>query len=150
MTALAKQERTVHSEELTALIRDHGDKAIRCCVDSWNELCPQHLLTNLTEVKHRKRWLFCGHDMTMLEEGGDYGEISKIAFEINEHLTSKALRRHKDSPVIILNCWIWWNFGKEQVHGWFNHITIDVIKDRVTQFPQIIPPTSHVHCCPLP
>ena len=148
--ALMRESGTDYPRNAHALVEEYGDQAIQCCIDSWNQLCPDHPLTNLTQMDHRRRWLFCGHDVTSLKEDGVFGEISKIAFEVNQHLTAKALHKHPDSPVIILNCWTWWNYGKEQVHGWLNHIEVDVVNGNVALFPEIAPPTPHSHSYPLP
>lgn len=134
-----------------ALIRDYGEEAIRCCIDSWNGLCPQYQLTNVTEVIHKKRGLFHSHDIEILEEEGGYGQISKISFEVNQHLTSKAFRKHKDSPQIVVDCCTWWDCGKcRETHGWKNHITVDVMKGCVTDFPEVNPASPHLFCCPVP
>lgn len=147
---MTKDRRTHHQKDHESLIKEYGDQAIKCCINSWNQLCPKHQIANLTEMEHRKRWLFCGHEVTSLKEEGASGEISKLILEVNEHLTKKALRKHPESSVIVLNCWTWWNYEKEQVHGWLDHIEVDVEKGCVTQFPEIAPPTPHVHVYPLP
>jgi hypothetical protein len=139
-----------HPKDLAALLKEHGEQAIQCCIDTWNQLCPQYPLTNVTEVTRRKRWLFFGSDVVALEQDGSCGQISKIAFGINKRLTAKALRKHRDSPLIIVNCWICWDCGAEQVRGWSSHIVVDVVRGCVAQFPDITPSTPHVHCCPLP
>lgn len=132
-----------YPKDPATLIKNCGGKCIQCCLDSWNGLCPGHPLTNVTEVTHQKRWLLFGHDTTVLEEVGGYGEISKIAFEVNGHLTAKALQQNSGSPVIVLNCRIWWQCGiHHQVHDWLKHITMDVEKCCVENFPEIVPPAS--------
>ncbi len=137
-------------ENVRMLLRDHGDQAIQCCINAWNQLCPDYPLTNTTEVMHRKRWLFFGPDIVDLEQGGDCGQISRIAFGLNGRLTARAFRKHRDLPSVIVNCWIHWNCGETCVRGWSKHIAVDVMKDCVAQFPDVIPATPHVHCCPLP
>ena len=147
MIVLAKEGEIDYSKNPSAFIRDYSDQAIQCCIKSWNELCPEHQLTNLTEVTHRKKWIFFGHDIAILEECKEEGEISKIVFEINEYLTAKAIRKNPDSPVMVLNCWTWWNCEHHQVHGWMDRITVDVMNGCVTNFPEISPATPHVHFC---
>ena len=137
-------------KDAAALCRDRGDRAVQCCISEWNRLCPQYPLTNVTEVIHRKRWLFFGPDVCCLEQNGGCGQISRVTFGINRRLTARALRRQGNLPIIMLNCWICWNCGATQVRGWSNHIAIDVSRDCVVQFPHITPVTPHVYCCPLP
>ena len=147
---MAQEKGINEPEDPAKLIKDYGDQVIKCCINSWNQLCPQHQLTNLEEMTRRKRWLFCGHEVTSLKEEGARGEISKLMLEVNEHLTRKALRKHPDSPVIILNCWTWWNYGREQVHGWLEHIEVDIEKGCVTKFPEILAPAPHMYVYPSP
>jgi hypothetical protein len=135
---------------IATLLRDHGEQAIQCCINTWNQLCPLYPLTNLTEVIHRKRWLFLGPDVVTLEQNGRCGQISRIVFGINRRLTAKALRKYTDPPLIIVNCWICWNCGASRVRGWPSRIVVDVVKDCVAQFPDVVPATPHVYCCPLP
>jgi hypothetical protein len=136
--------------KLAEVLRDDGGQAIQCCVNSWNQLCPQYPLTNTTEVIHRKRWLFSGSDVVALEQNRDCGQISRIAFGINKRLTAKAFRKHRNLPLVVVNCWICWNCGATRVRGWSNRIAVDIARDCIVQFPRIIPATPHVHCCPLP
>ena len=147
---MAKKGRTDHTKYPATLIKEYGDQAIRCCISAWNQLCPQHQLTNLSDMVHEKPPLLCGHEVTSLKEEGTRGEISKIMFEVSQHLTKKALRKNPDLPVIVLNCWTWWNYGTEQVHGWPNHIEVDVEKGCVIKFPEIVPPTPRLYCDPCP
>lgn len=146
---MAMEGVTEYSINAKKLIEDYGDQAIQCCVNEWNQLCSEHPLTNVTKIAHQKRWRFFGHDVAVLEEDGACGEICKIELEINQHLTAKAIRKHPDSPVIVLNCRTWWNCEEEKVHGWSYHIEIDVMKCCITQFPEIIPVTPHVYSYPL-
>ncbi len=148
--ALVKEGGVDYPKDAKTLIRDYGEQAIQCCIGEWNKLCPQYSLTNVTEVKHQKRRLFHTHDVAVLEEGGGPGQISRVAFEVNEHLTAKALRKHPDTPMIVLDCSIWWDWGTSQVHGWSSHIAVDVTKGHVTEFPEITPAAPHFYCCPLP
>ena len=151
MIALTEGGGVDYSKNHSVFIRDHGEQAIQCCIDEWNKLCPQYQLTNMIEVMHRKRWLFHSHDVTVLKEGGGEGQISKIAFEVNEHLTAKALRKHKDSPIIVVDCCTWWDCGEcHETHGWSKHITVDVMAGHVSDFPEITPAAPHFFCCPLP
>ena len=145
-------ERSVdYFRDSAALIKDYGDKAIQCCISAWNELCPQHQLNNITEVMHGKRGIFHSHDVAILEEAGGYGQISKITFEVNGHLTAKYLRKYKDSPRIVVDCCTWWDCGDcKQTHGWSDHIVVDAMENCVTEFPEITPASPHFFCCPLP
>jgi hypothetical protein len=147
---MAKEGGKDYPKDPVTLIKEYGDQAIKCCINSWNQLCPQHQLTNLTDMIHEKHRLLLGHEVTSLKEDGTRGEISKLMLEVSQHLTKKALRKNPDSPVIVLNCWTWWNYEIEQVHGWSNHIEVDVKKGCVIEFPEIVPPTPHLHSYPCP
>lgn len=140
-----------YPKDLAVLLKDYGGHAVQCCINAWNQLCPQCPLTNTTEVVNRKRWLFSGPDAVTLEQSADCGQISKIVLGINRRLTAKALRRGGDLPLIVVDCWIYWNCGTEQVRGWRpSCIVVDVAKGCVVRFPDIVPATPHVHFCPLP
>ncbi len=139
-----------YPKDSATLIQHYGERAIQCCIDSWNQLYSQYPLSNLTEVLRRKKRLFYSSDVTVLEQGETPGRISRISFGINKRLTARALRRDGDSLLIAVNYRIWWNCEGDQVRGWSDHIMVDVTKDCVTQFPEITPATAHFHCCPLP
>ena len=147
---MIREERTEYPRDAAALINLYEDEAIRCCIDSWNQLCSEHPLTNATEVAHRKRFRFCGHNVAMFRADEICGEISKVAFEANKHLTAKALKENPDLPVMVLNCWTWWRCESGNVRGWIGHIEIDVAKRCVTQFPEIHSAIHHLELWPVP
>ena len=139
-----------HPKDSATLIQHYGEQAIQCCIDSWNQLCSMYPLSNVTEVVRRKRWLFCGSDVNVLEQREADGQISRITFGINRGLTARALQKSTDSSPVVVNCWIWWNCEGEQVRGWSDYIVVDITKNCVLRFPEITPATAHFHCCPLP
>jgi hypothetical protein len=118
---------------------DYGEKAIQCCINSWNRLYPQYSLKNLKKTATRKRWVFCGSNVVTVKEEGVCDQISKIVFGVNNRLTAK------DSSLVTVNCWIWWNCEGKSVRGWLEHIIVDIDKDRVVKFPNITPAISHIH-----
>ena len=147
---MTREVGTDYPKDVDTLIKDYGDEAIRCCISSWNQLCPHHPLTNVTEILHRNRYRFYGHDVSLLKEEGTRGEISEIAFDVNKHLTAKALRKHPDSPIVVLNCRTWWNYGTGEARGWTGHIEVDVAEGCVKKFPEVIPVTQHSDLWPIP
>ena len=132
----------------TAPLKEYGEQAIQCCIDSWNRLCPQYPLTNVTAAKRRKRWSFVGPDVVTLEQAGDCGQISRITFGINGYASRSALRKRAEPPKITVNCWIHWNCEITRVRGWSDRIVVDIEKDCVVQFPNVVPMTPHIHWHP--
>ncbi len=139
-----------HAKGYAALLEEHGEQAVRCCIDTWNQLCPRYPLTNVAEVARRKRWAFFGPDIVTLEQGGECGQISEITFGVSRRLSRSGLRRSTDSLLIIVNYSVYWNCGGTRVRGWSGRIVVDVEKDCVVQFPDVISVTPHVHWHPLP
>jgi hypothetical protein len=147
---MAKEKMFSYANGCTAMLKKYGEQAVQCCINTWNQLCPDYPLTNLKEVTHRKRWVLFGSDVYILEQNGPCGHISKIVFGVNRRHTAKALQRNEDLPLMTLNCWIWWNCGENWVRGWSNRIVVDLAKNRVVDSIYAIPITPHVHWCPLP
>ena len=138
-----------YPQKVSEFIREYGDYAIKCCIDSWDQICHQYQIKNLTNTAHRKRWWFCGGDATFLSQNGTCAEISKVAFEVNKHHTAKAFRKHPEPPVIVLTCWTWWNCGTKQVRGGYSHIEVDVEKGRIVNSPKIAPAAPHISLWPV-
>ncbi len=130
--------------------REYTDQAIRCCIDTWNQLCPQHPLMNLTEIVWRKRWSLSGSDIAVLEQSGECGQISKITFGVSRQLAQRTFLKHGDQLLVTVDCQICWNCGTERVRGWSNCIVVDIKGNRVVQFPDVTCVTPHFHWYPLP
>ena len=150
VTTLTANGKIEYPRKVSEFIKEYGDQAIKRCVDSWDQTSPQHQIKDLTNMAHGKRWWFCGGDTTFLSQNGICIEISKVAFEVNKHLTAKALRKHPESPVIVLAYWTWWNCGKKQVRGWCGHIEVNVETGRVIDLPGMSPATPHISLWPVP
>lgn len=145
------EERLIdYTESPATFVQHYGDQAIQCCIDSWNKLCSSHPLANVTQAVQRRRWLVFGPRVTVLKQGEELGEISKIAFSVNGGLTARILRENKDSSLVVVNCLTWWNREDNQVRSWPDQIVVDIEKNCVTQFPEIAPAESCLYCCPLP
>lgn len=147
---LVEEKLTDYTKSSATFIQHYGHEAIQCCIDSWNKLCSPHPLVNVTESVQRRKWLVCGPRVTVLKQGKELGEISKIAFSVNVGLTAKNLRENRDSWLIVVNCLTWWNCEDNEVRGWPDQILVDIEKNCVTQFPEIAPAESCLYCCPLP
>ena len=132
----------------TALLEERDEQAIQCCINTWNQSCPQYPLMNTTEVAHRKRWFFSGSDVVTLEQTGECGHISRVTFGVNSRLTRSGLREHADSQLVTVNFWVSWNCESTRVRGWSDHIVVDVGEGRVVRFPEISAVTRHVHWYP--
>ena len=144
------EERLVDYTESSAIVaQHHGHEAIQCCIDSWNKLCSRHQLVNVTEAVQRRKWLVCGPRVTILKQGEELGEISKIAFSINRKLTAKVLQENKGLSLIVVSCLTWWNREDNEVRGWPDQIVVDTERNCVTQFPEIAPAKSCLYCYPL-
>ena len=144
------EERFADYTEGSAVVSlNYGHEAIQCCIDSWNRLCSLHPLVNVTEAVQRRKWLVCGPKVTILKQGEELGEISKITFNINRGLTGEIRRENKGSSPIVVDCVTWWNRADNQVRGWPNQIVVDTERNCVRQFPEIVPAESCLYCCPL-
>jgi len=119
-------------------IGDYREKAIQCCIDSWNQLYPQYSLKSLKKTSTRKRWVFCGTKAVTIEEEGVCDQISKIVIGLNNRLTAR------DSSLVTVNCCIWWNCERKSIHGWLEHTEVDINKNRVVKYPDIAPAVSHI------
>ena len=149
-TMMAEESGVDYSKDHAVLLKNHTDQAIRCCINAWNQLCPQHPLTNLTKAVQRKRWWLFGSEVVVLEQSGDCGQISKITLGINKRHTRRTFRKYGDQLLMTVNCWICWNCGAERVRGWPDHIVVDVKGNCVVRFPDVARATPHVHWYPLP
>lgn len=146
---LVEERLTDHAKNSAVFIQHYDDQAIQCCIDSWNKLCSLYPLVNVTEVVQRRRWLVFGPRVTVLKQGEELGEISRIAFSINRGLTAKVLQKNRDSSLIVVDCLTWWNCEDNQARGWPDRIVVDAERNCVTQFPEIVPAKSCLYCYPL-
>ncbi len=138
-----------YAEGSAVASRHHGHEAIQCCIDSWNRLCSLHPLVNVIETVQRRKWLVCGPRVTVLKQGEELGEISKIAFSINGRLTEEIRQENRRLSLIVVDCVTWWNCEDNVVRGWPEQIVVDTERNCVIQFPEIVPAESCLYCYPL-
>jgi hypothetical protein len=128
-----------YTKDNEMLLKNCHERAIQCCIDSWNQICPEHPLSNITKVAKQKQWRLFNSGIAIVVKSGNKGDVSKIVFEINNKLTAKAFRKHHESQLVVVNCRIWWNYDGYLVRGWIDHIVVDAVNNKVVDFPQITP-----------